>query len=94
MASCVFGDNALKMPPKEKLAALVNTRMTATQTCAVHSIKVQYSTGDLDILQTLSCPNGHKYVCNNKIYLGTKIIHTGYCSGFSTAFCHLLGKAN
>lgn len=41
--SCVYGVSALKMPRKESLAALVNTRQTAAQTSAVLSIKVQHT---------------------------------------------------
>lgn len=44
MSSCVFGASAVQMQQKEKLAALVSTRLTAAQTSAVLSIKVQHST--------------------------------------------------
>lgn len=43
VSSCVFGASAVKMQQKERLAALVSTRLTAAPTSAVLSIKVQYS---------------------------------------------------
>lgn len=41
VSSCVFGVSAVKMQPKEKLAALVNNRRTAVQTSAALSIQVR-----------------------------------------------------
>lgn len=41
--SCVFGVSAVKMQQKEKQAALVSIRLTAVQTSAALSIKVQYT---------------------------------------------------
>lgn len=41
-SSCAFGASAVKMRPKEKPAALVNTRVTAAPTSAVLFIKVQH----------------------------------------------------
>lgn len=43
MNSCAFGASAVKMRPKEKPAALVNTRVTAAPTSAALFIKVQHN---------------------------------------------------
>lgn len=43
MSSCAFGASAVRMRPKEKPAALVNTRVTAAPTSAVLFIKVQHN---------------------------------------------------
>lgn len=81
--SCVFGVSAVRMQRKERLAALVNTRLTAAQTSAALSIKVEYRTQYAqymllsDSLRSLS----ETYLCV-------------FIRAFSPALPRLLGQAH
>lgn len=79
--SCVYGGSAVKMQQKESLAVLVNTRLTATQTSAVLSIKVQYST------QCSMC-------CLVILYIISQNPSLCFICAFSTALPRLLGQAH
>lgn len=80
VTSCACGVSAVKMQRKERLAALVNIRLTAAQTSAVLSIKVQYST---------QCS-----ICSVSLYVLPEIGSVCFLCGFSPALPCLLGQAH